>query len=129
MAFVQGPYAEFASLPAPTTTKLVDARLLNFATRRYVYDDDGNPEGMDATAQRVVLAVSFGGGQSPRFGSQRDFDARRLRIEAALKELVDEGAIRLLSVTVEEIAAGEGRERVEYVNLKTQREHSVTRLS
>lgn len=129
MSFCQGPYSQHASLPAPTTTKLVDARNLNFATRRYVFDDDGNPEGMDATAQRVVLAVSFAGGDAPRFGSTREFEGRRKRIEDALKPLVEEGAIRLLSVVVEETAPGEGREQIDYVNLRTQKQHSVTRTS
>ncbi len=123
---MNGPYGALTSLPAPATTRVVAARKIDFARGRYEYDADGNAVGMDPTAQRVILAVSFGAAPEVGVIDDRELEARRARIEAALQAMVDEGAIRDVVVTVESAGAGEVAETVGYHNLATAQDESVT---
>lgn len=125
MAYIQGPYAEHGSLPVPTTTRLHSSRSIDFATRKYKLDSDGNHEGMDDIAQRVILTVAFEAPRPPKMISDGDFSARKQRIRAALVAMEKEGAIRVQRVRVERTAAGAGREYVDFVNLRTQQSKSV----
>lgn len=129
MRYVQGAYAEHASLPAPTNTVVVNARYVDWETGVYIIDSDGNATGMDPTAQRVLITVAYDSGPVPRMLTFRESEARRKQVEASLKSLQDEGAIRLLEVTFNEGAPGEGIEQVRYVNIHTQEEQTIVRKS
>ncbi len=126
MPYLDGPYGAQTSLPPPAVTRVVGARKVDFARGRYEYDADGNALGMDPTAQRVILAVSFGAAPEVGVIDDRELEARRARIDAALQAMVDEGAIRDVAVTVEPAGAGEVAEAVAYHNLATAQDESVT---
>ncbi len=126
MPYIDGPYDALATLPAPATTKVVAARKIDFGTGRYVFDADGNAVGMDPTAQRVILAVAFAAQPEVGVIDDRELEARRARIVAALDAMVEEGAIRDVEVTVEEAGPGAVSETVAYHNLATAQDESVT---
>jgi len=127
MAYSRGAYAEHSSLPSPDVTAIPNARKIVFSTKRYELDGDGNPVGMDPTVQRVMLALSWGSPNTPRFLTDRDMEKRRQEITAALTTLVDEGAIGLTSVKVQANEAGAGSETVKFVNRRTGEAETVTR--
>jgi len=127
MPYARGPYSQHSSLPSPDVTTIPVARKLNFATRRYELDDNGNYVAMNATAQRVMLALSFGAPDAPRFLTDRDMEKRRQQINTALVGLVAEGAIEVTSVEVWRSKAGEGKERVYFINKSTGIGESVRR--
>ena len=127
MPYTRGPYAQHSSLPSPDATTIPVARKLNFATKRYELDSDGNYVGMDPTAQRVMLALSFGAPDAPRFITEQDMEKRRQQINAALVGLVAEGAISVTSVKVWRTRAGEGAESVKFINKKTGTGGTVSR--
>lgn len=127
MPYTRGPYAEHPSLPSPDVTTIPVARKMNFATRRYELDAYGNYVGMDPTTQRVMLAMSFGAPNAPRFLTDQDMEKRRQQINAALAGLVAEGVIGVTSVRVWRTRAGEGAESVKFVNKKTGTGGTVSR--
>jgi hypothetical protein len=59
MSYSKGPYATFESLPAPDATVLNSSRKVNFATKRYENDADGNPLSQPSIQQIVALKVTF----------------------------------------------------------------------
>jgi hypothetical protein len=126
MPYMDGPYEAQANLPAPATTKVVAARKVDFTTGRYELDADGNAVGMDPTAQRVILAVAFAAQPEVGVIDDRELEARRARIIAALEPMVDEGAIRDVAAVVEEAGPGRISETVSYHNLATAQDESVT---
>ncbi len=126
MPYMDGPFTALTSLPPAAVTRVGGARKIDFARGRYEYDADGNAVGMDPTAQRVILAVSFGAAPEVGVIDDRELEARRARIEAALQAMVDEGAIRDVAVTVEPADGGEVSETVAYHNLATAQDVSVT---
>lgn len=126
MRYLRGAYAEFASLPAPTTTTLHSAREIDFATKLYVLDTNGNPAAMSDVVQRVMLVLSYATPRPPAMISDGDFELRRQTIATALRALEDEGAIRVDRITVEVIGYGAGRERIDFTDLQTQQSQSVT---
>jgi len=127
MAYLRGPYVEQSSLPSPTTTVVSSARGLNFATRRYTFDANGNPLAMDDTAQRVMLCISYAAPKPPLFLTDRDLEQRRQQIRTALGELEAEGAITVTRITVERTAAGSGHERIDFLNRHTGANETITR--
>lgn len=127
MPYLTGPYAAHSSLPSPATNALHSSRSINATTRRYELDDDGNPEQMPSTRQRVLLRLDFGTGQPPKLISDTGNEQRRKQIIAALQPLVDEGSIRLDSVAVEQTRAGVVEERIDYTDLATGTDDTVTR--
>lgn len=129
MAFAKGPYQTLPSLPGPGTTTIHSSRKMNFATKRYVFDSDGNAEGMDSTTQRVIFTVSFAAPEPPRFLTDRDMEQRRQLIRGELQDLIDEGAIDRVVVTVRRTSAGKGKELIKWHNLETGITESVSRTS
>lgn len=129
MAYLKGAYAQHSSLPSPSLCKLVSSRRIDFVARRYVVDSDGNFEGMDDTAQRVMLAVSFAAPTPPRFVTDRDFEARKKQIRAALADLEKEGAITVRDITIAAGAAGVATEQVEFTNHHTGANETVERVT
>lgn len=127
MAYLKGAYQEHSSLPSPTTTTINSSRHINFATRRYTVDSNGNFESMDDTAQRVLLALCFAAPSAPRFLTDRDMEKRRQQIYAALVDLEKEGAIKIKRVVIRRESPGRGVEVVEYYNRNTGANESVTR--
>lgn len=59
MGYSKGPYSTFESLPVPETTRLHSSRKVNFATKRYEFDDDGNPLPQPSIQQIVAMKVTF----------------------------------------------------------------------
>jgi hypothetical protein len=127
MPYTRGPYAQHSSLPSPDVTTIPVARKINFATKRYELDANGNYVAMNATAQRVMIALAFGAPNAPRFITDQDMEKRRQQINTALIGLVAEGAIEVTSVEVWRSKAGEGKERVRFINRATGIGDSVTR--
>lgn len=82
---------------------------------------------MDPTAQRVMLAVSWGAPDLMKFISDNEMDKRRREILAALDPLVDEGVIEVQRVIVERDRAGSAREQVDFLNKLTGTSATVTR--
>lgn len=115
MAYLKGPYQKQANRP-PLTTTLVSSRKIDYATKRYVIDDDGNSEGMDDTSQRALVTTSFGSPTIPESISGVEFERRRAAVLAGLSDLEADGAIEVTSVSIEAGAAGFGAERVAYIN-------------
>jgi hypothetical protein len=99
---------------------------VDFVTRAYVLDDDGNPAQMPSTRQRVLFALD-NGDPAPKFLTDLALNRRKAQIEANLKPMVDEGAIRLDRVLVENNAQGSGREQIDYTDLATGIDDTVTR--
>jgi hypothetical protein len=125
MPYTTGPYEQFSTLPAPPKTKLVAARKIDACKRGVNFDADGNPEGMDPTAQRVILAIAFNSGPMPDIIDDRSLEDRRARIAASLDGIVNEGAIRDVQVFVEALAPGVVDEHVTYFNLTTAKPDTV----
>jgi hypothetical protein len=99
---------------------------MNFATQRYVIDDDGNPAQMPSTRQRVFMALAMNAGDPPKYISDTTLTRREEQLRAALAELVSEGAIRINSVSVEEQVGGMS-ETVSYTDLQTGIDDTITR--
>ena len=116
-------------MPSPTTTVVVAARKIDYSTGRYQIDADGNPVGMDPTAQRVVLSVSFDAGPEVRIVSDDELSARRARIVSALQPMVVEGAIRDVVVSVQDRGSGEVYEQIDFYNVSTAKAAKVTTTS
>lgn len=127
MPYQQGPYSTFASLTAPTTTKITGSRKVDFTTGRYELDSSGNHKGMDPTAQRVVLAVSFAAPIDGSIDDEQALEQRRKAVFTVLEPLEREGAIRVESVTIERTAGGELEERIRYRNLLNEQESTLKR--
>jgi len=127
MPYARGPYSQHSSLPSPDVTTIPVARKINFATKRYELDADGNYAAMNPTAQRVMLAMSFGAPNAPRFLTDQEMEKRRQQIGTALAGLVAEGAIEVQRVAVWRSKAGEGKERVYFINKSTGIGESVRR--
>jgi hypothetical protein len=129
MAYAQGPYEDFPAMPSPDTTVVVASRKIDYGTGRYSIDDDGNPEGMDPTAQRVILSVAFDAQPAVSIVTDEELEARSARIVAALQPMVVEGAIRDVSVLVEDRGGGEVFEQIDFYNVSTAKADSVTSTS
>ncbi len=127
MAYLQGPYATFTSLPSPTVDRINSSRKINANTRRYELDDNGNNEAMPSTRQRVLLQLDFAVGPPPKFLTERELERRKNGIKAGLKALVDEGAITLDRVIVLEDTAGSTKEIIDYTDLRTGVDETVER--
>ena len=72
------------------------------------------------------MAVSFGAGTPPAFQTEPELERRRLNIIAALGELVSEGAIIIDTVEVGEDRTGTSFEKIDYTDLQTGVDDSVT---
>lgn len=107
MSFGVGPYG-FCAIGAETETPdeaprktLVSARKIDPETMSYVQDEYGGFESMPATAQRVLLLVTFEVEEPPlidaRYAATMD-----ARIRKALEPLTSgpEPAIQLVNITV-----------------------------
>jgi hypothetical protein len=94
---------------------------------RYVLDDDGGFEGMDDTAQRVLLAVSFASVDLPKIVTPQASALGEAKIRAALKPLTSgsEPAIKLEVARIERSAPGTVRVVVIFKNLLTGTSSSV----
>lgn len=107
------------------------ARLLDWTSGRYIFNASGNIVGMNATAQRVLLALLTVAGSSAvaSLGLERlggtvgaNFVARRrANIARALSSLVTEGAISLVDVLVD-VSARPIQTVVQWRDLTTQQE-------
>lgn len=119
MSFSRGPYATFTSLPSPERTRVVSARGIDSTTGRYQVEDDGAFTPMPGTAQRVLLAVAFDAGETPRAQSEPELEARQQRLAAAVAPLVEGArpAIAVNRIAVTATAPGDTTEIVDYRTL------------
>lgn len=122
MGYHPGPYRDPDSLPGATATrpKLHTARKISTVPAlTYDFDADGNPEPMDAVAQRVLLLVARAeqsiDGDSGRITDQ-SISAQKTAIRQALSILVDgpEPVIADLTISVEEDVAGTVKRTINY---------------
>ncbi len=128
MPYSQGPYYAPSSLPSPATTRVTGSRQIDFGSGRYKYDADGNPVGMNPTAQRVLLAISFGAGPMPKVIDDRALEERRANIELALARMVTEGSIRDVVVVIEQVGPARVQEHVDFFNTSIADKDSVVTL-
>jgi len=120
MGYSQGPYESFGSLPSPNRTTLHSSRKVDFVKRRYIMIDDGNPDQMPSTRQRVIMAVAIDDASIPRVITDQALSLRFSQIQQQLQKLVTEGAILIKNIIVEQgQMAGSVRERVDFIDLNT----------
>lgn len=122
-----GPLGLPETDPAVEHLPIVHASILiDAATRAYVFDDQGNPMGMDGTAQRVLLLVSYAEIVASVIDA-RSLKEAEYRILAALSPLQKETppAIKDLSVTVRDNGRGFTESTVAFMNLKTNQIQTV----
>jgi len=107
---------------------LVSSRAFDFVTRRYTVDDDGNPEGMRDTAQRVSILVSEAVGNPPDLLDADQYEsAMEQNIRAALAPLLAKPpVIELLSVETTRPRPGAVAHRVNFRDLLNGQKASVT---
>lgn len=103
MAYSQGPYERFGTLPVPPRPTIHSARSINFTTKRYEIDTTtGGFLRMPPTAQRVALLISFEVEES-RFVTEQEQEKVRQRIYAALSILTAEPSPQIL---IKEVVVG-----------------------
>jgi hypothetical protein len=126
MAYAKGPYAVHSSLPSPSVFTLHSSRKIDPVKRRYVVDENGNPEAMPSTRQRVILQLDFAQPDDPpKFIDDTNLERRNRQNEAALATLVAEGAISVDRIEAVEDRPGVMRELVDYVDRNTGVDESV----
>ncbi len=126
MPYCKGPYARHSSLPSPSVFTLHSSRKIDFVTRRYELDDNGNPLPMPSTAQRVALQLDFAiPSGPPKFIDDTNLELREKQLTAALQTLIAEGAIRLESVSATEARPGVASSFVDYTDLNTAADDSL----
>jgi hypothetical protein len=108
--------------PAPTeaTTTAVSCRRIDAVAHDYVTDGAGNPEGMDGTANRVYLLLSYADTRTAII-TATGVAAREKAVRAALEPLArgPEPAIANLSVKVTDAGRDRVYGEVTYRNLLT----------
>lgn len=127
MPYSRGPYSLTPDAPRPRP-KLVSSRLIDFATKTYVVDADGNPEAMPSTAQRVLLLVSYATDKRPAAITPQALNEMQDRTRKALRVLTDGPAPRakLQAATVERSAAGAVLGTVDFEDLTAGLDGEVT---
>ena len=120
MAYSQGPYARFTSLPSPGPSTLTSSRKIDFESGRYVTTEDGGFEAMDDIAQRACLLVCFGV-KPQKFVTPQSLASTEQDIRLALQPMTAAPApeIEILTVTAERTAAGKTTHLVEFRVLAT----------
>lgn len=118
MAYSTGPYNKFTSLPPPDTTVLGTSRKIDFATKRYVTDDDGNFEAMKDIAQRVALKVAFAVPE-PKFITPQEIALTDALIRAALQDMTSgpEPEIAIVSLAASSTSPGSLKRILEFRDL------------
>jgi hypothetical protein len=115
--------------PAPATeahTTAVSCREIDAVARDYTTDADGNPPGMDGTANRVYLLFSYADVRAKIITAQ-GIAAREAAIRAALAPLMAgrQPAIADLAVKVNDAGGDRVRGLVTYKNLLTSQVEKV----
>lgn len=126
MAYTAGPYA--LSLPPTGAPAPVEARKIDFVSKDYVPTAEGGHESMPATAQRVLLLISFASGEDPKFITAQGLRAQEDRIRKALSVLTSgrDPAISNLVVRVERRASGHVGVVVDFFDNLEGKQDSVT---
>jgi len=105
------------------------SRLIDPATHQYVFDAYGRTVGMPSTRQRVLLAVNTARGSSAQgdlghlLGTIQEIGPSFVNqvtdaLNVALQPLIDEGAIRLLGIQVQQADGRDGsRNIIRWVDL------------
>lgn len=116
-----GPYG--GAMPSPAveaTTTAVNARRIDTVRRDYTTDADGNADGMDGTAGRVYLLLSYADTRQAII-TATGVQARAAAIRRALEPLTRGPAPAVTALTVNVVDAGGERINgtVTYRNLLT----------
>lgn len=85
MGYSKGPYSTPGSLPVPEVTRLHSSREVDFATKRYVFDEYGNPTSQPSIQQIVAMKVTFNVEDAKLITPQEQEAAR----QAVLADLAD----------------------------------------
>lgn len=129
MPFPSGPYARRTTFPPPGESTLHSSRKIDFAGEDYTVGDEGQYEGMDDVAQRVVLTVAFNV-TSPKYIDERSLRETEQDIRSALiaNGLMGgpEPEIELQQCTAVRSSAGRVEKIVKFKNLATGSKTSVT---
>ncbi len=99
MGYSKGAYSTFESLPAPETTVLHSSRKVDFATKRYEFDDDGIPLSQPSIQQIVAMKVTFNVPDA-KLISPQDQEASRQAVIAELADLTKPPSPLIDRVTV-----------------------------
>ena len=126
MGYSRGPYATFPSLPAPSVTRLHSSRKVNFATKRYENDDDGNPLPQPSIQQIVAMKVTFNVTIAKTITPQ-DLEANRQAVLVALEDLSRPPSpeIDRVTVTFASERAGQQANVINFRDLTTGLDQSV----
>lgn len=119
------------------TGTIGSGRKIDPGTRQYVFDDNGNPVGVDTVPQLVQLAYSTVKGTSilPTLGESYseletiddDFQERMNALAIApVQFLVDDKRLEILSVTIDRIGTSGARIAVNWKDLTSGREGQTT---
>jgi hypothetical protein len=119
MAYSQGPYERFGTLPVPPRPTIHSARSINYATKRIETDPTtGGFIRTPPTAQRVALLISFEVEES-KFITEQEQEKVRQQIFAALSILTAEPSpqIKIKEVVVGSDRKGQVTRRVVFIDL------------
>lgn len=120
MGYSQGPYSTFESLPAPERTVLSSSRKVNFVSKRYENDSDGNPLPQPSIQQIVALKVTFNV-EDAKLITPQDQEASRQAVNAALLDLTKPPSplIDRVRVSFASEKAGEQKNVINFRDLST----------
>ncbi len=126
MGYAKGPYSNFSSLPAPEVIRLHASRKLNFETKRYEFDDDGNPLQQPSIQQIVTMKLAFNVPDQKAITPQEQ-EASRQDVLSSLAELTAAPSplIDRVEVVFSSEGAGEQRNVVNFRDLSTGLDDSV----
>lgn len=126
MGYSTGPYSTLTSLPAPETTRLHSSREVDFATKRYVFDDDGNPTAQPSVQQIVAMKVTFNV-EDAKLITPQDQEASRQAVVAELAELTKPPSPLIDRVTVSFASDRPGQQKnvINFRDLSTGLDESV----
>lgn len=129
MAYCTGPYSHFTSLPVPPRPAIHVARGYNPATKRYVMvEETGGYESMRTVAQRVVFLVAFNVPEA-KYNTPNEHNETELQIRKALKIMVDDKDIEIISVDVGSNELGQQYRHINYKDLTKGGKDETVQLS
>lgn len=129
MAYCQGPYANFVSLPVPARPEIYSARFIDVQTGRYTTDSvTGGFEMMPSTVQRVIILASQAMyNTSVKVNTIENRNRLRLEITKSLRILTEppSNKIRLDVVSVLSEVPGTAKLEIAFKDLTTNEDEKV----
>ena len=126
MPFSQGPYSLHSSLPAPSVTEIHSSRFVNFVTKAYEVDANGNDASQPSIQQIVAMTLAFEV-TDPDFITTKDQEQLRKDIVTALLPLSggSRPSIDRLTVIVASASTGNQKTVVNFRDITTGLDQSV----